>query len=99
MATIRPFSGSSYYKNLDRAEDRGVDVQVCCVHCGKVAKTAKLAAYLTCGGAYEKVPRTDEERGAGVERGDLGFYLVGSECAKLLKGAGVDLVPRGECGL
>lgn len=93
---LRPFSGPRYRQNVDRAVDKGYEEGLCCMHCGKLSRTAKLAAYTKFGGEYVKPPETTEEIEQAEFEAHIGYFPVGSECAAKLRKAGIHVVPRPE---
>lgn len=86
-AHLRAFGGNpSYRKNQDAAKHEGssLDESCCCVLCGKAAFTSGLSVMLSNVGEYI----TKEEHN---DSDDLGYYPVGSDCAKKLKAAGIPI--------
>jgi len=85
---LRPFGGGGkghpdYEKNLDRVPYH--DMTIACCHCGKHTKKPKFFACLADVAEYIRVEDYDDMRC------DLGFYPVGSDCAKVLKKHGIPL--------
>jgi hypothetical protein len=85
-AHLKPFGGNpNYRKNQERAKSKGghpLDASSCCVLCGKKAYESGLSVMLSNVGLYI----TPEEHN---DSDDLGYYPVGSDCAKKLKAAGI----------
>lgn len=73
-----------YDANSDKPyKGQYVDRSVCCVYCGRYAPSATKFVYLTGWGDIIENP------GDKATNDDLGFYPVGSDCAKLAHQAGV----------
>ena len=89
-AGLRPFGGVNghpgYQANQERAKHKGfpLDPSHCCVICGKAAVASAFAVRLADTGEYV----TEAE----MRETDLGFYPVGSDCAKKLRKAGIEVV-------
>lgn len=85
-AHLKAFGGNpNYRKNQSQAkspEGYLLDESCCCVLCGKAAYTSGLSVMLSNVGLYI----TPEEHN---DSDDLGYYPVGSDCAKKLKAAGI----------
>jgi hypothetical protein len=83
---LRAFGGNpSYRKNQAKAKSKGgfpLDESACCVLCGKRAYQSGLSVMLSNVGEYI----TKEEHN---DSDDLGYYPVGSDCAKKLATAGI----------
>lgn len=80
MTQIKPFSGPNYHTNSDRPGNGQP-----CVLCGKHVKNPRKFARVTEGGArFAQVGETEADLSD-----DMGWYAVGSECVKTLKGADV----------
>jgi len=72
-----------YRENTNKVYNgRNVDPSDCCVYCGKYATSTKTYVYLTGYGEIIENP------GDAAGNDDLGFYPVGSDCAKRALKAG-----------
>lgn len=70
----------NYEKNLGRAKSDQTD---CCSFCGKAAGfPVKFWGYHEYGSDYDVAPEAPNETG---EKGHIGFYPLGSDCARKLK--------------
>jgi hypothetical protein len=83
---LAPFGRGNinYHRNLESTgrKDPGADQTTCCVVCGRKTNNNRRYVCLTDGGEYiAKENLTDD---------DLGFYPVGSDCAKKLQAGGND---------
>ena len=84
-AKVEPFSGK-YHTNSQRPRKPGEDA---CAHCGRPVKVDACRSFVHVhdgGAAYVLAADADKEvEGAG----DMGWWAVGSDCAKKLRAAGV----------
>lgn len=85
MNTVQPFGRRdgghpAYEANLSSGEP-----SECCCYCGRHTGNGKTFAYLLDVGDFAKY----EDFAHLSDDCNLGFYPVGSECAKVLKAAGV----------
>lgn len=97
---LRAFSGNpNYRKNQESARHQGhyVDQTECCVLCGRKAIGGNTFVILSNVSEYitkEESAAFDADCAArGGCSDDLGYYPVGSDCAKKLKSAGVPIYP------
>jgi len=85
-----PFGGEGGYPRYSENETKvayiapgkkgyGAGQTECCAYCGKLCLNPRFFAFLTCGGAFEVY----EDGHDGI----LGFYPLGSDCARRLKKA------------
>jgi hypothetical protein len=83
-----PNGHPNYRRNQDAARHNGhyLDTSDCCVICGRKAIPSKFSVMLSNVGEYI----TEAEHN---DSDDLGLYPVGSDCAKLLKKAGIPVYP------
>ena len=88
ISTIRPFGQAlgnpNYEANQakatfsDQGRRRSADQTVCCAYCGRYCKNPTIFAFLA--NVSEFMDAKDDN---GMD--DLGFFPVGSDCAKLLR--------------
>jgi len=80
----QPGGHPNYRENTNKVYDgHYVDMSDCCVYCGRYAPSAKTFVYLTGHGDIIENP------GDAAGNDDLGFYPVGSDCAKRALKAGL----------
>lgn len=80
---VKPFSGKDYHKNASGHENRA------CVVCGRAVHDNRFVRVAAGGARFATQVETDSEDG---DSSDMGFFHVGSECAKRVKAAGGILV-------
>ena len=86
----RPFSYERYRANIEKIESAGYGKRgygcsqtECCAYCGKLTLNPKFFAFLTCGSEFDLYEKATDDQGA--YNGILGFYPLGSDCARRLK--------------
>lgn len=95
-ANLRAFTGHPGYEaNQKKARHNGhyVDQTSCCAYCGKKAIESDLSVLLSNVGEYITKEEADafeiECAARGGSPDDLGYYPVGSDCARKLRAAGI----------
>lgn len=103
-AHLRAFRGNpNYRKNQERARYNGspIDESRCCVLCGK-ASFGTTYVLLSNMGEYITLEESRAHEASCEKRGlnsdDLGYYPVGSDCAKTLKSAGIPVYENPKFG-
>ena len=75
MTTLRLEQTANYYENLDKGENMNP-----CVRCGKEVKNTKFLVHFIEGG-NTMLAVADEDQYI-EDDADMGFFPVGSECAR-----------------
>lgn len=102
-ANLQAFTGNPNYRkhqNAARHEGHYVDETQCCALCGKKALNQETYVLLSNVGNYitseEALAFEKDAEARGGCSDDLGYYPVGSDCAKKLKAAGVPIYGKPE---
>lgn len=74
MELPQPF-GPAYQARIEESGEKGTE----CAICGRRTSGRRLRARVVDGGVRFAAPDADEDQG-----GDMGYFPVGTECAKLL---------------
>ncbi len=84
---LSPFSGPNYHKNTEKCGS----AETPCAFCGRAVKneSSSFSVRVVDGGAGFGTAGQFAGTEAVGEAGDMGYWPVGSDCAKRLKAAGV----------